>query len=273
MRVNSNVVVLGHGFLGSEFARHGYEVFDRVRFNWPGSLDCLDGYDYVVNCIGNADTRQCENASQWDDVYDVNSNLVRVLSDYCHAKGKQFVHISTGCVYDQNNFPQREDSFTSSHCRYVVSKLAGEYFCRPGDLILRPRLYFGGYRNKNNLFEKLPGFKYHLNEINSYTSTRTIVEACAALIDHGQSGVFNVAQKGYASMQQVCHYLRLPAKPVITGSELQRQQGVALVNNILDITKLERFYKPRDLYSELGECWKLYQSQHSKNDMLVASGF
>lgn len=254
----NRVVVLGHGFLGGEFHRAGFDVMDRIQFNWPGSMDCLDSYDVVINCIGNADTRQCERPELWDDVYDVNAVLVGRLSAYCHLKGKRFVHVSTGCVYDSNNAPQKEIGFTSSHCRYVVSKLAGEYSCRPGDLILRPRLYFGTAKDKNNLFSKLPFFERHLNEINSYTSTRTIVEAVVSLLEHEQSGVFNVAQKGYATMEQLCGFLRLPKKPLVAGDELQRDQGVALVNNILDTSKLERFYQPRDLYEEIASCWDEY---------------
>ena len=255
MRDKSKVAVLGHGFLGGEFHNSGYDVLGRIRFSWPCSLDCLDGYDTVVNCIGIADTRACEEPGNWARVHDSNAALVRALSDYCESKGKRFVHISTGCVYDRNNSPQREDGFTSSHCRYVVSKLAGEYSCRPGDLILRPRLYFSGVADRNNLFTKLPRFDRHLNEINSYTSTRTIVEAAGALIEHGQSGVFNVAQKGYASIGQLCGFLGIAQKPPVTGDELQREQGLALVNNILDTTKLERFYEPRDLYEEVAGCW------------------
>lgn len=147
-----------------------------------------------------------------------------------------------GCVYDQNNAPQNEESFTSSHCRYVVSKLAAEYECSPRDLILRPRLYFSDLPDKNNLLSKLPNFSHHLNEINSFTSTATIVEATTALLNAEQCGIFNVAQRGYGTVQQIAKHLGIGAKPPMTGEQLQHSQGLALVNNILDISKLEQFY-------------------------------
>jgi len=252
----SSTVVLGRGFLGSEFERHGYKVFGRDEFEHPCMYyeNALAGYQTIINCIGNADTRACEDPAKWEEVYHVNANLPKRLSDYCHRHGKKLVHISTGCVYDKNNAPQNEESFISSHCRYVVSKLAGEYACRPKDLILRPRLYFSDIPDKNNLLSKLPNFSHHLTEINSFTSTATIVEATTALLNADQCGIFNVAQSGYGTIQQIAQHLGMEAKPPMTGEQLQQSQGLALVNNILDTSKLEQFYKPRDLFSEIYRC-------------------
>jgi dTDP-4-dehydrorhamnose reductase len=249
-------IVLGRGFLGNEFHRQGYRVYSRGEFTWPCELDTLERYNTIINCIGIADTRGCEDPQRLEDVYHVNATLPKRLSQYCHREGKQFVHISTGCVYDQNSAPQNEESFTSSHCRYVVSKLAAEYSCRPRDLILRPRLYFSDTPDKNNLLSKLPNFSHHLTEINSFTSTATIVEATTALLNADQRGVFNVAQRGYGTVQQIVHHLGLDAKPPMTGEQLQHSQGLALVNNILDISKLEQFYQPRELFMELSRCWQ-----------------
>lgn len=251
-----DTIVLGIGFLGNEFQRQGYEVYSRREFTWPCELDILERYNTIINCIGIADTRWCEQPCNWSRIGSVNTNLVGALSDYCRTKGKKFVHISTGCVYDQNNAPQNEESFTSSHCRYVVSKLAAEYACSPRDLILRPRLYFSDLPDKNNLLSKLPNFSHHLNEINSFTSTATIVEATTALLNAEQCGIFNVAQRGYGTVQQIAKHLGIKAKPPMTGEELQHSQGLALVNNILDISKLEQFYHPRELFHEMERCWQ-----------------
>jgi len=81
------------------------------------------------------------------------------------------------------------------------------------------------------------------------------VEATEALLHADQKGVFNVAQQGYASIEQICEHLTIPHQPPISGSELQASQGVALVNNILDITKLRRFYQPREIFQEIGNAW------------------
>ena len=107
-----DTIVLGRGFLGNEFQRQGYEVYSRREFIWPCELDTLERYNTIINCIGIADTRGCERAENWPRVMSVNTTLVGALSDYCQSHGKKLVHISTGCVYDQNNSPQNEDSFT-----------------------------------------------------------------------------------------------------------------------------------------------------------------
>lgn len=255
-------MVIGRGYLGREFEKHGFTVYGREQFEWPSLyLNELDQFGTIINCIGNANTRQCEQVDQWDDVFCLNANLPRRLSDYCRRSGKKFVHISTGCVYDKNNSAQKETDFVASHCRYVVSKLCGEYSCNPKDLILRPRLYFSATPDRNNLLCKLPGFDKHLNELNSYTSTTTIVEATTALLNNSQSGVFNVAQEGFASIEQICSHLEIPSRPIITSEQLQLEQGVALINNTLDTAKLRQFYMPRHLLDELASCWDELKSR------------
>lgn len=270
--INKKVAVLGKGFLGKEFSEKGYDVFDRSVFEWPidtirlNIFKPLESYDIIINCIGCADTRYCENPKNWAAVYNINAKLVSTLSKYCESHNKKFVHISTGCVYDKNDSPQKEDDFVSSHCRYVVSKLAAEYYCSPNDLILRPRLYFSGTPDKNNLLTKLPSFKTHLTELNSFTSTATIVESAEALLKAGQRGVFNIAQEGYSTIEEICDHINLPKQPLINGKELQEKEGLALVNNIMDISKLKKFYKPRPILSEVEELW---ESLKTKNQHLV----
>jgi len=267
------VLVLGKGFLGKEYEKHGYTVWGRDKFEFTKTYKSysfhekttevsnrlynnINKFDVIINCIGSADTRKCEEPDNWDQTYSLNSELPTILSQYCKNMDKKFIHISTGCVYDNNNTPQKEDGFLSSHCRYVVSKLCAEYGCDPQrDLILRPRLYFSGTDDKNNLLTKLPTFTRHLNEINSYTSLRTIVEATTALLINNQSGIFNVANTGYSTLEQIVSILGLEQKPTIGGEDLQSTQGIALVNNILDTSKLEEFYIPRPLCEEIINCY------------------
>lgn len=270
--INKKIAVVGNGFLGKEFSKKGYKVFDRNEFEWPidtirlSIFKPLEPYDTIINCIGCADTRYCEGPENWSSVYNINAKLVSSLSKYCNHRNKKFVHISTGCVYDKNDSPQKETDFVSSHCRYVVSKLAAEYYCSPNDLILRPRLYFSNTPDKNNLLTKLPSFKTHLTELNSFTSTATIVESTKALLNAGQSGVFNVAQEGYTTIEEICDHIKLPKQPLISGKELQEKEGLALVNNIMDISKLKKFYEPRPILNEIEELW---ESLKTKNKQLV----
>ena len=65
-------------------------------------------------------------------------------------------------------------------------------------------LFFGESVDKNNLLNKVRKFNNYLTEINSFTSVQTIVEATTALLENDQSGVFNVANKGYTSLWNLC---------------------------------------------------------------------
>lgn len=258
------VLVLGEGFLGKQFKKNGYRVLGRKDFNFDSHnpltlktfIDNKDTYDVVVNTIGKSNTRWCEKDKNWQDVFHTNSILPKILSDLCGDLGKKFVHISSGCVYDENSSPQTEDGFTSSHCKYVVSKLSGEYFCDLNrDLILRPRLFFGDSEDKNNLITKVGRFSKFLTEVNSFTNIQTIVEATQALLDNEQVGVFNVCERGFTSLWNLMNSVGVQGGRM-TGEELRQQEGLYLVNNIMDTTKLEEFYKPREIFESFGECWK-----------------
>lgn len=262
------VLVLGKGFLGKQFAQNGFTVWGRDELNIDpedikGSIsntltpEVFVKYDAIINCIGNANTRECEDPDYWESVYTINAELPRELSKLCKANNTKFVQISSGCVYDQNNKPQTEESYVSSHCRYVVSKLAGEFFCNSEDLILRPRLYFGENVDKNNLLCKIQNFEVFLTEINSYTSVQTIVESAIALIDADCSGVFNVAQSGVTNLARIGKFIGLNTEKHMSGEVLRHREGLYLVNNIMDTSKLEKYYTPRPLLSEVKSCWDI----------------
>lgn len=262
--MENKVAILGDkGFLAKQFVKNKFDAFpDRINYEIHAEEfvhKISKDYSALVNCVGCADTRLCENPKNWGYSFMVNADIPRWLSYYCKKYDVKFVQISSGCVYDKNNIPQTEDTQPSSHCRYVVTKIAGEYGCDPEkDLILRPRLYFGETENKNNLLTKLPKFDRHLTEINSFTSVQTIVEATTALLDNNQSGIFNVAQEGYSTIKDICKLLGIPPQDDIDGVELQKKCELALVNNILDISKLKNFYQPRNLEYELRRCWEGY---------------
>ena len=267
----SKAIVLGKGFLGTEFGNQGYEVLGRDGFEYTTG----DSYEkvlsqleeiklkhmatHIINCIGSADTRKCEDPFFWNETIHLNGMLPILLSKACHELGMKFVHISTGCVYDQNNEPQKEDGFLVSHCKYVVSKLTAEFGCDPEkDLIIRPRLYFSATPNKNNLLNKMHRFTRFLTEVNSYTSVETIVESVTALLENDCVGVYNVANRGYLSMVDIAKMVFDDDrwKNQISAYELKEKEGLFLVNNIMDISKLEEYYTPRTVEEEMEKCIK-----------------
>lgn len=258
------IIVLGRGFLGQAFEREGFRVWRKDRFylhpnnNHREKLNVLNNYDIIINCLGKSNTRWCEKQENWREVFFSNGEIPKILSDYCRRQNKKLVHISTGCLYDDSNGkePWTEEDSIVPHCDYTVSKRVGEKNCNPEkDLILRPRLYFGDFENRNNLLCKLPKFSKYLTELNSYTSVHTIVEATTALLEANQAGVFNVANDGDAEVIELASWIGLSGEE-ITGKELREQEKLYLVNNTMDISKLQKFYNPQRLKYEVMRCWE-----------------
>lgn len=249
-----NVLVLGDGFLGSEFRSSDIRQVEYVvrgrsfldMYSISSSHDALTNTvefaecDVVLNMVGNSDTRYCENKDNWNDVFYINSQVPKILHDICLTHGKKFVHISTGCVYENTQGLKTEESPIESHCNYVTSKIVGELFCGGTDLIIRPRLLFNGTKSNKNLLVKLHKFTEYLNEFNTITSTGLIRASITALLLNNRSGVYNVGHTGTYTIHQMAQHLDLTdetAKPIRQG-ELIKQQGLHLVNNVMDMSKL-----------------------------------
>lgn len=268
----SKVLVLGRGFLGKAFERAGYKVLSKYDFEmkendfknvrtgyeddpWYYVQGKLRDYDVIINCMGKSGTRWCEEDENFEEAMWCNGEVPKILSQCC-GNHKKFVHISTGCLYDDNRRTQKETDFVVAHCRYTLTKWVGEIGCDPKkDLIIRPRLYFGDFEDKNNLILKILKFDKLLLNQNSFTSVHIIVDAIEALLENDQVGVFNVACESFAPLHELGLVLGKKAD-LIDERELHQEQGLFLVNNIMDISKLKKFYKPPFILDEFKRCAK-----------------
>lgn len=265
---NLDVLVLGNGFLGSTFGDVGYEVWGRDKINisnTPNTLKPLEDrlrekQTTVINCIGKTKTQWCENKENSEEIVFVNGVLPGLISDLCAKHESKFVHISTGCVYDISDIPQKESDPITGHCEYVKSKMLGELNCNlANDIVIRPRLFYGdtypnGYAN---LIKKMSRcFTSVTRDLNSVTSVHTIVSAVTALIQADVSGVFNVADRGYLSMYEINKLFgtNLPIKSI---EEIRDELNIYLVNCTMDTTKLEQFYEPPEASVELLRCFNI----------------
>jgi dTDP-4-dehydrorhamnose reductase len=263
-----NAVVLGKGLLGREFELAGFEVWDRNKFQVSETMSPHEivsnllktEVDIIINCIGKSNTRWCEDRKNFKQALFVNGTLPGYLSDFCKSKGKKFVHISTGCLYDEIGRPCLETDYLATHCAYTVTKYVGEKGCDlDRDIIIRPRLLYSGLKceYRNNLLMKLPKFSSYLDSFNSITSCRTIVEATKALLEHNQSGAFNCADSDVLTMFEIAKVIGLTeGKTKMSPEELVRSQKLHLVNNVMSIDKLKEFYTPPKTSDELLRCWK-----------------
>jgi dTDP-4-dehydrorhamnose reductase len=247
------IAILGNGFLGQEFKRQGFDVFSRDEIEirnpthtWTYEWEQLKKYDVLINCIGKSNTRWCEDKNNFEELMHINGYLPGILSEFCKENNMKFVHISTGCLYDDWQHPCKETDFIVSHCKYTLAKWVGEIHCNPEtDLIIRPRLYFSDVAHDNNLLCKMKNFDEFIYLPNSVTSTSTIVEAVAALLVQDQVGIFNVANDNPITIYDLANHLGLEGTPM-SAEKLHETQNLYLVNNVMDISKLKQFYQPRD---------------------------
>lgn len=247
------IAVVGRGFLGREFERQGFDVFGK-EIAFEALLGQLEKYDVVVNCIAKSDTKWCEKKENFFAVWNSNVKIPSLLSMFCESKGKRFVHISTGCLYDSPGCD--ESSEIVAHCVYTMSKWAGEMSLGEKDLILRPRLFFSDVPDKNNLLCKLPKFTKYVDGVSdSFTYTGDIPPAVVALLEADQSGVFNIACEGIGSVFDVAMLLGLD--PQWTNIEtIRKQLDIHLVNCTMKTDKIKKYYEPSLLGPKLKECFK-----------------
>lgn len=263
--IKSKTLVLGRGFVGKEFERYGFTVKDRSYVNVDEIIEgtyskvfieeLLDGkYDNIVNCIGISDTRYCEDKNNWLKVQTINGDFVRHLSNICKFYGKKFVHISTGCLYENTQGLKYENGKTETHCNYTVSKMIGELHCNKDDLILRPRLLFNKYKDPKNLLYKLEKFNKFLNEFNTVCSTEEIVNSTIELLKRNLNGVYNIGNTGTYTISQLADAFRQPEwYEVMDQHELICSQKLHLVNNVMSLDKLidDTGYIPKDAFKEI----------------------
>lgn len=249
--MTEKVIVLGEGFVGSTFRRFGYKVIGRKVYGDVYDIICnpdrfhnitdIKNADVIINCIGISDTRFCENRKNWGNVHVVNGIWPSVLSVYCNENNKKLVHISTGCLYEGTEGKKTETSPLETHCIYTLSKMIGELGCNiDSDIIIRPRLLFDIVDSPKNLLTKFGRFEYFLNEFNTVTSTTTIVESVEALILKKCSGVYNVGNTGVYTIADLAKAFGCEVKGTMQQAELIESQGLHLVNNVMDLSKIER---------------------------------
>jgi len=255
------IVVLGTGMVASAFKRKGYTVWGRDEFEWRGPnhppeylrARIRGDIDCVINTIGISDTRFCEDPDNFDLIKSVNGDLPGYLSRQCRGFA-EFVHISTGCLYDTKDIPQKETAFKSAHCNYVISKWIGELGCDESNIIIRPRLIFDSHPpaegKRNNLLCKLPEFTEFLSEYNTVTSCDTIIEAVQALLDGKATGIFNVGQTGQYTIADMARAIGLTVEKEICEEELHNSERLYLVNNLMHLSKLKKYYTPRNTLVE-----------------------
>tara|TARA_A100001011_G_C14313493_1_gene846782 strand:+ start:2182 stop:2865 length:684 start_codon:yes stop_codon:yes gene_type:complete len=182
-----NKLILGDGLLGTylnkstgwEYVSRGKNNFDFTDINTYQNL--LEGFDVIINCIGNAKPYGENRDAYWN----VNYGGVVDLVDFCNISKKKIVHISSDYVYSYS------DSFASEqdvpvHCKnwYGYTKLLADGYI---ELKSNDFLIF-----RTSFKERDVEYKYGWMQFGNFDFVDVIGNMMIKLIEKNISGVYNL---------------------------------------------------------------------------------
>lgn len=117
-----------------------------IKFDAFGVLPGLEGYDYVINCIGAIKQKKYSDS----DFYYLNSVFPWKLSNACQKYGSKLIHISSDCVFSgKTELPYIGNETMDATDVYGMSKAFGE---PSGAIVIRTSM-IGPSGDNAGLFE------------------------------------------------------------------------------------------------------------------------
>ena len=191
-----------YGFVGTNLCRYlvgkGHECValdipkakrDDVPYKAFHAWDELDGIDWagiddVVHLAGKA--HDLKNVSDPQSYFDINVGLTEKIFNAVNGKVPRFIYFSSSKAADADT-------------PYGKSKLAAEQFLAGRAIVLRPAMIHGpGNKGNLNLLWGIArrGFPWPLAAFENKRSSTSIGNICAAveaLCEHGENGVYPIA--------------------------------------------------------------------------------
>jgi len=226
--------------------------------------------DVIINCAAKTNLEYCqENKSE---AFYSNTLGVLNLVDICSGYGIKLVHISSGCLFDGNDFLSEENTHHTPAVWYTWTKSWAdkiiENYGYENYLILRPRQLISKTPHPTNMITKFSkmGKIGAIREDNSLTCIEDFSEMIDHLITKEETGIFNCSNTGTVTPYDIACRIRDTISPNL---EVYEQSYESLLNNlpnrrvntILSCDKLiETGYNPRSASDALEWCLKNYDS-------------
>lgn len=223
--------------------------------------------DTVINTAAKINLEWCDENRL--ESYNVNTQgAINVLAA-CRFFGARLVQISSGCIFDGNHVPFREDDVPRPAAWYARTKAwADDAIVNYGYsnyLILRPRQMISPVPNPTNMLTKFLKIKnlQCIDEANSITCIEDFRDMLDHLLKVKALGIFNCANTGSVSPYEVACALKAidPSMQVskIAYEEYIKTLTVKRVNTVQDLTKLiASGFVPRSGQEALQWCIKNY---------------
>ena len=218
--MTEKILILGaSGYLGSAFVREcdkrGIESFAAIRgaghhydnrqaFDWL--MDFVNP-SLVINCAAFIPSPSVDACKDYPfETMATNVELPTMLAKVCSSEGVPLMHLSTGCLFDE----QREYSETDVPTRgwqgycgfYVGTKIAAEQIVSkiPQHYILRLRLPFDEFDHPRNYLTKIAGFKTVFTHTNSLSHRGDFVKAALDLWQmRAAFGTYHMVNPGFVT--------------------------------------------------------------------------
>ena len=230
---------------------------------------CEYAPDIVINCAAKTNLEYCQDFK----IESFKSNTSGVLNvvESCKRYGIKLVHISSGCLFDGNDFISTEETEPSPAVWYTWTKKWADEIIQNSEydnyLILRPRQLISKVPHKSNMITKFLSLKEigAIHEPNSLTC----IEDFSLMIDHLLSidakGIYNCANTGVVSPHDIALMIKSHIDPglivrSVSYERLLENLPNRRVNTILCTKKLENTgYIPRSASDALKWCVENYE--------------
>lgn len=226
----SRILILGHGYLAhalaKEFHARKVEVCDnkipasRLTFDAIQALIYLHRPHLVVNAAAFIPSPSVD-ACKDDPEQNIRGNVLlpAAIAHACRESDVPLMHLSTGCIFDEQREYTEEDTPTrgwDGYCgAYVGAKLLAEKSVleHPESYVLRLRLPFDSIDHPRNYLTKLAAFSTVYIHVNSLTHRGDFAKAAVDLWECGAPyGVYHVVNPG--QIQAVDLRLRLVSQDI-----------------------------------------------------------
>lgn len=269
MKQNNKILILGKGYVGGYLYNHLLETAYAVEIKSREELDYHDpsklskyilnnNFNCVINCSGftgrpNVDQAELEKEECWK----LNVIVPLSINQLCHSLDINYLHISTGCLYDGYDKAWTETDvpnfglFQNHSSFYSRSKHAFENLSQGlRGIVLRIRMPFGLDISHRNYFTKIKSYPSLLNLFNSKTYIPDLCKFVQTLIGDDYNSwkgreIYNVVNPEPLKTEEVCEILKLYDMHNSNWKFVERSGLKAYANRsncVLDTTKSSQVY-------------------------------
>ncbi len=163
---------------------------------------------YCINAAAFTGVDKAESPELREDVFNANTDAVRMIAGYCKEYNTKLIHVSTDYVFDgTGNTPYKEDDTTDPVNLYGASKLKGEEFALAANgIVVRTSWVYSSYGNNFvktilKLLKERDEIKVVNDQFGSPTYAADLAEVILQMIHfpHWQNGIYHYTNDGVIS--------------------------------------------------------------------------